>query len=436
MDEANTFLQNNIKPNSTVVVAVSGGPDSMVLLNLLLQIKPKLKIIVAHVNHKHRLASEEEADMVKKYSQKNGAIFEYMEITEYTDDNFHNYARNKRYEFFEKCLKKYNATYLLTAHHGDDLMETVLMRLTRGSNLKGYAGFAPVIEKENYTLLRPLISYTKAQIKKYATENDIPYRIDESNNEDVYTRNRYRHHILPFLKKEDKNVHQKFYKFSKLLLLCNDYIEKEVQNKLNVIIKKDELDIEKFQKEEEIIKVKIIEEMLNKQYKDDLMLISDVHTSNIINLINSKKSNAKINLPNGKIGIKEYNVFKIVKEEKKENYNFEFSEYLMLPNGHILKQVKDTTDTSNNVIRLDSSTIKLPLYVRNKKDGDKIAVKGLNGAKKIKDIFINEKINALERQTVPLLTDSNDEILWVCGVKKSKFDKQKGQNYDIIVKYF
>ncbi len=435
MNNAKKFINKNIK-DTTIVVAVSGGPDSMVLLNLLLNTNKNLKIIVAHVNHKHRLASEEEAQMVKKYAEDHNAIFEYMEITEYTDDNFHNYAREKRYEFFQQCINKYQASYLLTAHHGDDLIETILMRLTRGSSLKGYTGFNDIIQKENYKILRPLITYTKQEIKQYAEDNNIPYRIDESNNEDVYTRNRYRHHVLPFLKQENKNVHQKFYKFSKLLLLCNDYIEKETKQKLQVIYKNNVLNIEKFKSQEKIIQLKIIEEILNKEYNTDLMLISDIHTNNILDLIHSKKSNVKINLPNGKIGIKEYNTFKIVKEEKQNNYNFEFTEYLLLPNNHVLKQVKNTDDTSNNTIRLSSKEIKLPLYVRTKKHGDKIAVKGLNGTKKVKDIFIDEKINISKRSTIPILVDSNDKILWICGLKKSKFDKQKAKNCDIIVKYF
>lgn len=438
MNKALDFLKENIKKNSTVVIAVSGGPDSMVLFSLILKLKKELNlnIVAAHVNHKHRLASEDEAKMVKQYTLENDSVFEYMEIIEYTDDNFHNYARSKRYEFFEQCINKYKARYLLTAHHGDDLMETILMRLVRGSNLKGYAGFDSIIKKENYNILRPLITYTKEEIAKYAETNNIPFCTDESNNEDVYTRNRFRHHILPFLKEEDKKVHQKFYKFSKLLLLYNEYTTKKVNKIMKDIYQNNILDITKFKTKEEIIQIKIIEEILNDYYGDDLILISDVHTKSIMDLILSKKSNAKINLPNGKIGIKEYNAFKIIKETVDENYNLEFSGYLLLPNERVLKQVKDTEDTSNNVIRLNSNELKLPLYVRTKKDGDKIEVKGLSGTKKVKDIFIDEKVSPSKRQNFPILVDSDDKILWLPGLKKSKFDKQKDENYDIIIKYF
>ena len=440
MKEAYDFIVNecNIKYNDVVVAAISGGPDSMALLNLLINIKKELNIFIvcAHVNHNVRKESDNEEKFLHEYCNNNGVCFEAMKIKKYGDDNFHNEARSIRYEFFEEIMKKYNSSYLFTAHHGDDLIETILMRIVRGSTLKGYSGFSKKSKHKNYNLIRPLMFYTKDYLLEYDKLNNIPYVIDSSNEKDVYTRNRYRHHVLPFLKQENKNVHQKFYKFSKLLLLCNDYIEKETKQKLQVIYKNNVLNIEKFKSQEKIIQLKIIEEILNKEYNTDLMLISDIHTNNILDLIHSKKSNVKINLPNGKIGIKEYNTFKIVKEEKQNNYNFEFTEYLLLPNNHVLKQVKNTDDTSNNTIRLSSKEIKLPLYVRTKKHGDKIAVKGLNGTKKVKDIFIDEKINISKRSTIPILVDSNDKILWICGLKKSKFDKQKAKNCDIIVKYF
>ena len=437
MKDALKFLEKNIPSNSNIVVAVSGGPDSMVLFSLLIKLKEKLNlnIIVAHVNHKHRLASEDEAVMVKNYTENNNCTFEYMEIKEYTDDNFHEFARIKRYEFFDDCLQKYKTNILLTAHHGDDLMETILMRLVRGSNLKGYAGFSSIIEKENYKILRPLITYTKDEITKYADENNIPYAVDESNNENIYTRNRFRHYVLPFLKKEDQNVHLKFYKFSKLLLSYSDYIDKQVKEKMLNMYKEGILDVLKLKKEEEIIQMKIIELILEDYYGDDLMLISDVHTKAIYDLIMNKKTNVQIDLPNNKIAIKEYNYFKITEEINTENYNFEFSEYLLLPNGHELKVIEKSENTSNNVIRLNSAEIKLPLYVRSRKPGDKMLVKGLNGSKKVKDIFIDEKVNLSARDSFPVVVDSTEQILWLPGLKKSKFDKQNTENYDIIIKY-
>ena len=181
-----------------------------------------------------------------------------MTILEYGDDNFENEARNIRYNFFESVVLKYNANYLMTAHHGDDLMETILMRIVRGSSLKGYAGFKTVVEKDTYKIVRPLIFMTKEEIKDYDDKLGIKYAIDASNFKAKYTRNRYRKVVLPFLKEEDKNVHMHFLKFSKLLFEYDNYVEKETQNKLKKVYANNKLNIEEYKKLENLIKYKVI----------------------------------------------------------------------------------------------------------------------------------------------------------------------------------
>ena len=162
-----------------IVVGCSTGPDSMALVDMLLKVREKydLTIIIAHVNHNVRKESYEEADFIKQYCIDNKLFFESMIIEEYGDDNFHNEARNIRYNFFENVVHKYEANYLMTAHHGDDLIETVLMRLVRGSNLYGYSGFKSYIDMGTYILARPLISYTKKQLEEYDIENNVKFYI-------------------------------------------------------------------------------------------------------------------------------------------------------------------------------------------------------------------------------------------------------------------
>ena len=116
-------------------------------------------------------------------------------------------------------------------------------------------------------------------------------------------------------------------------------------------------------------------------------------------------------------------------------YKIELVDYLTLPNNKIIELIDESDDTSNYTIRLSKEELKLPLYIRTRLDGDKIEIKGLNGHKKIKDIFIDEKISKEDRNNWPMLVDSNENILWIPGLKKSKFDKQKNENYDIIIRY-
>lgn len=388
MEEAYNFLFNDlkIKYGDSLVVAVSGGPDSMALLSLLLKLKLALDIelICAHVNHNTgRVGQTEEQKFVEKYCRNNGVVFETMVINDYGDDNFHSEAHTKRYNYFSDIVKKYNAKYLFTAHHGDDLIETILMRIVRGSTLKGYGGFSKIVDMNNYKIVRPLINTTKKEIVDYCKENNIPYKIDSSNKKDVYTRNRFRKYIIPPLKKEDNKVHQKFYKFSKVLLEYSDYMDKLVLEKVKEIYPDNILNIEKLKKEDHIIQMKIIFYILEHMYQDDLLLITDRHASLIYELIHSRKANAIIHLPNNIQAKKTYNNLVLVENlESNYEYEIELIKYANLPNGKNIEVIEKSQETNNFVCYLNSKEVKLPLHIRTRKDGDKMNVLGMVGRKK------------------------------------------------------
>lgn len=441
MEEAYQFLLENIhlKYKEPVVIGVSGGPDSMALLHLFIKLQKALdlKVICAHVNHNVRKASTEEQKFVEKYCAQNNIIFETMKIEDYGDDNFHNEARSIRYHYFGQIVKKYKARYLFTAHHADDLIETILMRIVRGSTLRGYSGFSKIVSMPDYTIIRPFIQVTKAELYAYLKKNKVPFVQDESNQKDVYTRNRFRKYIVPEFKKEDSNVHKKFYKFSKTLLEYNEYIDNQVKKVIKKVYPENVLNIEEFLKLEHIIQMKVIYYMLETIYQDDLMLITDNHAELIYNLLLSKRANVKIHLPNNIKAIKSYNTFTLSKIETKPNdYEIELIDYANLPNGMNIQVINKTRLDNNFVCRLDSSTVQLPLHIRNRKNGDKMAVKGMLGRKKINDIFIDEKIPTEQRELWPVVVDSNDTIVWLPGLKKSKFDRTKEEKYDIILKYY
>ena len=431
------YLNSLLKENDTIIVATSGGPDSMCLLHLMCELKSKLnlKIIVAHVNHKLRAESEEEALFVKEVSDKYNLIYEYMEILEYNDDNLENDARTKRYEFFNKLVKKYHANYLMTAHHGDDLMETILMRLTRGSSLKGYSGFKKEFAYEDYTIVRPLITETKKDIQNYMDEHGYKYYIDQSNFSENHTRNRYRMKVLPFLKNEDPLVHRKFLKFSEELTDVNNFLEKYIENLINEISDEEGIKVTELRKLDKFLLKKVIEYTLTKIYIDDLFLINDKHTNLIIGMIRSDKSNNQVNLPNNYRAVKSYNNYKIVKENRENEYEYILEDKIILPNNKIIKKVEKKEGKSNYILRLNSKDIELPIKVRSRQNGDRISVKNLKGTKKVKDIYIDEKIPVEKRREIPIVTDSNDTILWLPGVKKSKFDVESNGIYDIILSY-
>ncbi len=432
--EDNFSFQNN----DVIVVGCSSGPDSMALVDMLLKIRDKyqLCLVIAHVNHNVRKESYEEAEYLKEYCEKNNLLFETMVIEEYGDDNFHNEARNIRYNFFESLVRKYNANYLMTAHHGDDLIETILMRMVRGSNLNGYSGFKETVVMEGYKIVRPLIHYTKQELEDYVKDNNIKYYVDSSNDKDKYTRNRYRKYLLPFLKEEDVNVHHKFLKFSEELDSASRFIAKSRERALNRCVENGVLRLDLFAREDAFIQKEVLYYLLSEFYQDDLILISDKHIDLLFELIYSGKANSFINLPNEVVANKSYNMLELRRETLEiTTYEIEFDNYVLLPDKHVIEAIEDTSDNSNNICRLNSEEIKLPLIVRTRRVGDKMKVKGLDGSKKLKDIFIDKKISMYKRDSWPVVVDSEGKIVWIPGIKKSVYDKKKIDSYDIVLKY-
>ena len=441
MEEVYNFIRKEIglSVGDTIVVGVSGGPDSMALLYILNEFKNKmdLNIICAHVNHNKRKESEQEKIDLENYCKKNNITFEYIKVTNWGDDNFHNEARSVRYNFSEELVYNYGAKYLMTAHQGDDLIETILMRIVRGSTLKGYSGFSRIVDKGDYKIIRPLITVTKDEILKFDEKNGIQYAIDESNNEDHYTRNRYRHTVLPFLKQEEPNIHKKFLKFSETLLKNSNYIDSVANKEFNKVFQNGNLDIDKFKSLDPVIQTKIIYNILEKIYGDDLLIVGNAHVDLIFGLISSNKSNSVVHLPNNVIVVKSYNELTFsYDDDVNDQYEIQIDEIVNLPNGKIIEKVDETNDTSNYTIKLNSKEVTLPLYVRNRRDGDKIKLKGLNAYKKVSEIFINEKIKTSDRNSWPVVLDSKEEIVWLPGLKKSNLDKKNTEEYDIILRYY
>ncbi|MBS7020950.1 MAG: tRNA lysidine(34) synthetase TilS [Firmicutes bacterium] len=292
-------LVHQLSKDDTVICAVSGGPDSMALLSMLSQVREEVPfcLVCAHVNHNVRKESDEEKEFVKTFCCNHHIIFEYMKIEHYGEDNFHNEARGKRYQFFDELAKKYQAKYVMTAHHGDDLLETILMRIVRGSTLHGYAGFSKQVQKENYLILRPLISVTRDEIMHYLNQNEIAYVTDSSNEKDVYTRNRYRKYIVPELKKEESRVSERFYKFSETLLEYHNYIQTIISEKKSKLLKENKIIIPLFLKEEPLIQRQLLYVLLEDIYQDDFMIITERHVDLMLEVLSSSKPNQVLCLP-------------------------------------------------------------------------------------------------------------------------------------------
>ncbi len=441
MDKVYDFLLNKVclRKEDIIVVGVSAGPDSMALLYILIELRKKIgyKVIVAHVNHNVREESKEESSFLRKYCKKNNIIFEMMTISKYGDDNFHNEARNIRYNYYEELINKYHANYLMTGHHADDLMETILMRIVRGSTLRGYSGFSSIVSKDNYKIIRPLISVTKQELEEFDKINHIPYRIDKSNFKDKYTRNRYRKSVLPFLKSEDKNVHEKFINFSNQIRENDEFIEKIALDIIDDVYQDGVINVDKFKKLDIVIAKRIIDYIFGMIYCDDITQIDNRHVELVIDVINSKRASMIINMPNDYLVVKEYNRVYFKKNiDLVIPYDIELSDEVFLPNGLTIKRINEAKTNGNDILRLNSKDVLLPLRVRNRKNGDRMQVKNMSGTKKVSEILINAKIPASKRDLWPIVVDSEDKIVWIPKIKKSKYNRLKDEECDIIFECF
>ncbi len=431
----NILTQLSIPSNSYLIVGCSAGPDSMALLHYLKK-NSNNPIVCTHINHNKRIESQEEETYLKEYCKQEQIIFECYKIEKYQEKNFENEARNKRYEFYEKILKKYHSQYLFLAHHGDDLVETILMKISRGSNLEGYAGIKKIAKKKNYYIIRPFLEYTKQDLIQYNQQNHIKYYIDKSNEDTTYTRNRYRKNILPLLKKENPNIHKQYLKYSNTLLEYHNYIEEELNTIYPKIYQNKTIDLNIWKNLHPFLQKNILYKILTTYYQNTPNIIKEKNINDLINIINNQTPNLTINLPKNTIARKVYNklYLETTPTTTPTTYKIPLKETTQI-NSSIIKKINDCEEDGNNICRLNSQKITLPLYIRNKKPGDTIEVKGLNGHKKISNIFIEKKIPVSLRETYPILVDAKDQIIWIPNLKKSKFNSQKNEFYDIILKY-
>lgn len=426
------FEKNNLDlMNKRIVIAVSTGVDSMVMLDCFLKNKAQyhFNITVAHMNHQKREQSTEEEQFIKFYCSRNGIGCFTEKIKSFDYKNFQSYARDKRYEFFKRVLDEVNGDYLILAHHANDHIETIMMRLIRGSNLKGYSGMDEISTFHNRILLRPFLCILKQDLIDYAHHNHIKYYQDYSNEDDVYTRNRIRKEIIPSLFNEDNNVHLKFIDFSNTLKAANKIVEDRVitfikdhqQQKGIIFNRKDFLDLSDF------LQVEVIFYILKKY------LLSKVNVLEIIKLINSEKQNLKIVYKKMFTFVKEYDeisFFDYVIPEFRIDLVIEAVGKYKINDSISINVINKRFDNDTKIDELWYNSNMLPLRIRTRKNGDKILLE--HGYKKIKDLLIEQKFGILKREKV-LIVEKDDEILAVLGVKKSALLNNIRDN-DILIK--
>lgn len=434
------FNRNNIiYQKKRFVLAVSTGVDSMALLYAFLELRNEVEIslVVAHVNHHKRRESLEEERYIKEFSKKydipcDTTVLDYpIEMT-----NFQSTARALRYDFFQKVISDHKADYLVLAHHAIDNMETILMRMMRGSNLSGYAGMSEISSLQKTIVLRPFLPILKYQLIEYVNLHKIKYYEDESNEMGLYTRNRVRKEIIPTFFHEDPEVHLKFQEFSEMLRSANDVIVEYKKAFMKENVKGNSLLTENcisfpskpFLELKLYLQIEIIFALL-KEYE-----LSKKAVLEIIKIIHSEKANIESKITENLMILKEYDKISFLKEKKNLQETFlsisEMGTYFVHDNLRI-NVIKYDSNMVTNPFDLWYNSNMLPIVIRSRRAGDRIKLEF--GSKKVKDILIDEKIGLKKRQEVLIVEDKHNQILAILGIKKSILLKEL-KDADILIK--
>ena len=426
-----------------IAIALSGGVDSIVLFHLLVtEYKDSYKeLVVFHINHGLREESYEEAEFVEKFVKDFDVKFykEELNMSDLERDSHTSeemLARELRYQAFNKMAKLEGVTKLLTAHHKNDQVENILMRLLIGRSIDHSLAICEEIEMAGLTIYRPLLNSLKAELEEYAKGKNLHYYVDATNFDTDYTRNNIRHNIVPLLNDINSGSFDNLINFANYYQNINNNLKKAIlSNKDNYIFSRDEDKIS-------LVKDKFLElneeEMyfLLKELITDELGVFDIKQKAIFDVVSSLKKNSgnkSYDLKNNLKIISQYETLYIHKIEKK-CYNdkieiiidkiCENSVYEFYQNKFII-----STDAKDSEIGFNKS--ELPLLVTIKKEGDRVRRGEIN--KKLSRIFIDEKVPKELRDTLPVIRNNKGEVLGVLGIG-TKVNRNKIYDYYIKMK--
>ncbi|MGL5902198.1 MAG: tRNA lysidine(34) synthetase TilS [Cetobacterium sp.] len=414
-----------IENGDKLVLGFSGGPDSVFLLEVLNNLKKELnfEFILVHINHllRGKNSDGDEAFAIECGKNLNVPVFtKKISIEKIAKENgigLEEAGREIRYNFFSEILKKTSSNKIAIAHNLDDQIENFLFRLIRGTSLEGLEG---IQNRDN--IIRPINETYKSDILKYLDENKILYRIDETNFENEFTRNSIRLDLIPSIEKRyNSSFKEKIHNLISEIKEVNKILKIDLSQYKTFENGKDSLNIDLIKSETQYIQGKII----NEYFKEFSLESSREKIKNTLKLLYTSGSK-KIHLENNYILKKEYKNIWIEKEILDNTENIRESVVKKIPfkikiNNYILETIEDNKSIGNNEF-LTNLKIGDRIEIRKRKDGDKIKHLGMQSYKKIKDIFINEKVPKDSRDEIPLIV-KDDEVVWISGLKKSEVFK-------------
>ncbi len=403
--------------NKKLLVAISGGIDSVVLVYLLNQLN--FDISLAHCNFQLR---GEDSDLDERFVKK---LADQLQLPIFTKSfatpefakkeklSIQLAARKLRYDWFKVIIKENKLDYILTAHHADDSLETFLINMIRGTGLDGLTG----IPERNENILRLLLPFTREQIEKYAEDNTIFWRDDSSNAEIKYVRNKIRHDVIPVLKKLNPSLLTSFNKTLQNLKGSRQIIKDSIENLKGIVIILTEVGIQK-------IDIEKLKEFNNPQaYLYELLNdFGFTEWNDIADLLQAQSGKQIVSSTHRLVKDRDFLLLTDIdsKRIKEKEKIYEVSEKDRIVEIEDFKlEVSDVKTVSiegktQNAAFIDRDKLKFPLIVRKWKNGDYFYPSGMQGKKKLSKFFIDNKMSVLQKEKIWLLCSSN-EIIWVIG---------------------
>jgi tRNA(Ile)-lysidine synthase len=413
----------------TVVVAVSGGADSVALLDILVSLKEfRLNLIVAHLNHSLRGGeSDDDETFVSELAARYGLPCEIgrddvRSLGRQEKLSLEEAGRVARYAFLDQVADRHQANAIAVAHHADDQAETVLMRLLRGAGTAGLAGMTP---KSRGRVIRPLLGVTRSEIEAYLRSRGIAFRSDSSNADPTFLRNRIRHELIPYLATYNPSVRDRLVTMAGVLAADEELLE-EVTAAAFVRHGREEKGMAVLDaglKSEPLgVRLRLYRHAIQR-VKGDLARIGSCHLHDIDKLVYSPRPHGTLALPGGIRVTRSYTtVYFTATPDAPEESMPEMivagpGVYSLPGGGELLVEEIDVPPLlhggSPTVAYFDADAAPFPWLVRTFRPGDRIIPLGMTGHKKVKDIFIDEKVSLEMRRRLPLLI-SGGRLIWVC----------------------
>ncbi len=398
---------------SKILIAVSGGIDSVVLTHLCHKLKLNIALAHCNFNLRNEESDADEAFVLQLAKDLNLEVFvERFNTNLYAKKNklsIQMAARELRYNWFKELAKQLQYNYILTAHHADDNLETFLINFTRGTGLEGLTGIPEI----NGNYVRPLLSFSSDNIKQYAKENHIKWRDDSSNKSVKYLRNKLRHELIPTLKEINPSLLESFQNTLHNLQESSSVVKDRIDVFLTKTIESKHDNVVSF-KISEFKKLKNPKPYLYEVFKN----YGFTQWNDIVNLLDAETGKHVLSSTHRLIKNREHLLLSSVKFENDdiEIVISEESNKIKTPFGTLTFQEIDTVSKQDsNVIYIDKALVEFPLVIRKKQQGDVFYPIGMTGKKKLSKYFKDEKMSLLEKENTWLLCSKNHTVIWVIG---------------------